>query len=335
MKKDVFKDLLRYATIGGTLGLMTACSIGGHGGDNNPFESSRKTSGVKRYIQGTVVGYFLPDGTSKTVNAALHYSGSKVYKVESRRSFAGPGHNVNDPCYALHCFASTNGQTLLAASDTNGDGWISSTSIGPEAAACSITSGVGVTGGAMPISAYFGDTLTCPNGGDPDFSTTRTEFTGVGRIIMDQDPSGPNALISRVPASVMQDILNSIDQTDIRTEVRGGEKVQVIRAAITNVRIGGAAYRPVGVGIEIENMSPSLTVRKDNPGAKLLAAWVANQMEKLLDRGVTKFNGSVTINDSVTLNPDQFGDMGILHSTFGRAQVDRLREFASRSGRGE
>lgn len=323
------KNLMRFAMLGGALSFMTACALGGHQGaiGNNPT----KSSGIKRYVMNSNVGYFQPDGTLKSTTGAIKYDASKVSVVQGRILRQATNRNQGfDICYGGTCIASTQGEIAWNTSDTNGDGWV----LG-NVGTCNLSSGIGYIG-AAPASAFFQDVTTCPNGGDADFSTSMSEYNmggGFGVAVQDQDPGGVNAY-RNLPISVMQDIINSIDSSDVRTEIRDGVKHQIVRATITNVRIGGASYRPVGVAVEIEDMKPLIRVTKTNPGAKLLAAWMANQIEQGLNRGATKLHGTVTINGSATLSTDMIPST-VLHTGVSRANVDRLREFATSNLRGE
>lgn len=323
------KHLTRFGMLGGALSFMSACTLGGHQGD--PFNNPTKSSGIKRYVMQSNVGYFQPDGRLKSTTGAIKYDANRVSRVQARvlNQFTN-GNQGFDACYGGTCIASTQGAILADTSDTNGDGWISG-NIGT----CQLTSGLAFGGGA-PGSAFFQDVTSCPNGGDADFSTSMTEFNmggGFGVAVTDQDPGGVNGM-KDIPLSVMQDIINSIDSSDVRTEVRNGISHQIVTATITNVRINGASYRPTNVTLQIEDMKPLLRVTGTNPGAKLLAAWTANQMESALNRGASKLRGTVTINGSATVSLDQM-PKNIVHTSVSQAQVDRLREFATTNLRGE
>jgi hypothetical protein len=333
------RNLTRFGMLGGALSFMTACALGGHVGDAS--RAINKTSGIKRYAMGSDIGFIFSSGSGLVVHsmdvAAIKFNGDKVKTVNSYldvEPYPAPVGGF-DPCLQiLGCVANLPSQRVAwSTADTSGDGWISGGLGG--SGGCGITSGIGFLGANAPASAYFQDQTACSNP-ETIFSTTRTEHqtSGGGIQAVDQNPGGLQSRFRQMPMSVMQDIINSIDSSDIRTEVRNGVRHEIVRATITNVRIGGASYRPVGVSIEIEDMNPQIAVRNDNPGVKLLAAWMANEMEQALNRGATKLRGSVTINGSATVSTDSIPS-NVLYTGVSQAQVDRLREFATTNVRGE
>lgn len=321
------RNVTRFFVLGGALVFMTACSLGGFGGAMNGTNMP-KSSGIKRYTMGSNVGYYQPDGSLKSTNGAVKWSSPWANGVSVVQSHVLRQADF-DVCYRGTCIASQQGDILMDTSDTSGDGWISG-NIGN----CNLTSGVGYLL-TMPAAAAFRDTSTCPNGGDPDFSTSTTEYPGYGRASIDQDPGGTNALGVRIPFSVMQDVVNSVEASDVTTYTDERGPHQTIRAQVTNVRIGGASYRPQGVFVKITDMQPLFKVHKTNPGAKLMAAWMAGQIEKALDRGATNLRGSFTLNGSATISSDLAAGTGALWTSPNRSMVERLREFATSNVRGD
>lgn len=327
------RNATRFFMLGGALSFMTACSLGGFGGAAVGGNLT-KTSGIKRYAMQSNVGYYQSDGSLKSTNGAVKFDSPYAGGVSVVESHVLRQADF-DVCYRGTCIASQQGKVLMDTTDTSGDGWISG-NIGN----CNLTSGIGYIL-TMPGSAAFQDVSTCPSGGDPDFSTSTTEYPGSGGggfsvAATDQDPGGTNGmLMSKLPISVVQDVINSIESSDVSTYVDERGQHQVIRAQVTNVRIGGASYRPVGVFVKITDMQPLFKVDGKNPGAKLMAAWIANQLEKALDRGATKLRGSVTLNGSATISSDVAPTYGTLWTSPNRSMVERLRQFASSNVRGE
>lgn len=337
--------------LGGALGMLTACAAGGSEGDcfGSANEHSQ-SAGYRRGFgpEGTALAVLYPNGAvSALISMKWHAYSAGDYGPEVIKNydlFTPTGGCFWDaPACRGNIYKSdapSGGKftTLKAiAKDTSGDGKISSN----VSAECGWTSGVAFIGDCPGFtSGFFADTPVCNNGPqDLGASTAMTDGMAFAwYYATSQDPNNSNnnspLRLQQLPFELQQDVYNSIQASDVRTEVVDGVPMRVIRLHITKVRIGGASYRPVNVFLDVYGEG-GLTLRHDNPGSKLLAAWSANQIESLLKRGTAKIAGSIELNGGVTITTDMLPS-NVTHTGASQMWVDTLRKFAgSRVSRGE
>lgn len=291
----------------------TGCTLVGHNGfqGGNPnFSTLGQTSGYTRYLMQSNVGYFRPGGKLESTVGATKFDGFEVDRVKCFLRLDRYGNF--DPGYGGLGIASQPGPedvTLaVITQDTSGDGWVSG-GVTANAIARGITSGVAFFAPVTPASAFFLDESEFYVDNLSDFSTGMTEHAGLGGAfgvqMTDQNPGGPQGTWEMLPFDLKVQVMNSVNtQTDVHRDRVGHE---IITVHLTQATLWGQSYQPSDVSLDIERMHLT-KIDNNNAGARMLAAWTADQFEAAVARGETSVVGSATINGSVTLDTRQLQD---------------------------
>ena len=350
---NVWQRILRFSVLGGTLGMLTACSLTGwwqYGYFGYPADV--KSSGWKRHVPGASAGAtcWIVGSQCLSGSGAATYDGNAsgaVKKVRTNDIY----HNLGSQCPwdASVCngimIASTEGKVRVITTDTSGDGYISAApdfpAIGGPINACGATAVAlawyETTGNGMPFSGLWQDANSCPFGPEPSalgmssaLTDVTTAYGGGGWGIVDQDPGGTNSWMMQLPLEVKQDLLNSIEASDITTQ----GMAQTVKVQITNVRMGGRSYRPVGVYLNLFNFQALKLDLSKEPGLKIMLAWMANQIEQGLDRGVKDFRWGIELNGAATITSDMLPKNAVL-APFTASTVQAFRTLATSNLRSE
>jgi hypothetical protein len=221
------------------------------------------------------------------------------------------------------------GRLMMVCTDTNGDGRVSCAADFQPAGnpACNMTdAATAVTGPRMESAAIWQDTPTCKNPPEPGLwpsALTDRSDTGFGSFTN----KAPQSALRRVPFETVQALMNSLESSDVSTEMVAGHPMRVARFQVTNVKIGGDSYKPINTYVSMYNWRSTVWDRND-PGYKLTACWAANKIEALLNRGATSIRMEVELNGSVTLTRDSLpADTLVTEPSF--STVESWREFAT------
>jgi hypothetical protein len=360
---NVVEKLLRLGTVGLGLTWLTSCyGVSGSFGDDTvggPSNNPTKSSGNRRQVDVSGNGWAVCldaagnptacfggahvkslstltgvkwDGGAASVGTVTTYN----YITARNGGFAGTGpcQGFDSAFCGVYNAANPSGNLThvgYTVSDTSGGGGVSAGDF-----VCNITSHIAFGGVDL-----FTDTTNCVSSANPPggLSTGVQSGTAGGTwLLTANDPNNNNnGRIGQLPLDLRIDLMNSIDTSkDVKVVTApNGQRQETVRFYLTNVRYGGASYKPTNAYFDVIDFERHLMGK--TPGLQLTAAWLANQMEANLGRGTAR--GSITINDSVTISSDQLAQlMGANVKTKVVGVEDRiaaLRTYAMRSGRSE
>lgn len=329
----VWQRIARFATMGVMVGSLTACNLvgwwqtGGSGVSTSGYASSTESALTAFLIGGN---YHSQAGAVKVVQGT-------TTKVQTRRIVHAPDYGcfwIEISCSGVGA-ANPEGRVGITTVDTNGDGYISGAADfqAPYGGNCGMVDGATAsTGAGMPGSAIWLDTPTCKTPNLPGtFTSALTEVSlnqAWGGTVTEQFPNNPVSALRNLSFEAVQGIMNSLDSSDVTTEMVGNSPMQVAKLQVTNLQIGGASYRPVNVFIKLYNWGATKWDMTKEPGLKLMAAWAANQIETLLDRNATSIRISVELNGSVTLTRDSLpSNLFVTEPSY--STVESWRNFAT------
>lgn len=329
----VWQRITRLALMGVMVGSLTACNlvgwwaIGGSNPDLSGYASSTESALTAFLIGGN---YVSQAGSVKVVNG-------EVRKVQTRRIVHAPDYGcfwAEISCSGIGA-ASPEGRVGITTVDTNGDGYISGAADfqAPYGGNCGMTDGATAsTGAGMPASAIWLDTPTCKTPNLPGtFTSALTEASinqAWGGTVGMQFPNDPVSGFRVLPFETVQEIMNSLDSSDVTTEMVGSSPMTVANLQVTNLKIGGDSYRPVNVFIKLYNWGATKWDMSKEPGLKLMAAWAANKIETLLTRGATSIRMELELNGGVTLTRDSLpANLVVTEPSF--STVESWRNFAT------
>lgn len=329
------------------LGSLTACTMAGWWQVATGADGGVKSAGFSRALPGALTYYvvgtqYLSHSSSVKFRGVEGAGAGDVAVVQQRHIFHEFGECGWDTiaCNGVG-ISSVEGKVTTQTFDTNGDGYVSGAADfqAPYGGNCGMTDGAtAYTGARMPYASIWVDTPTCSTPGIefPYFTSAMTDVSqeAWGGTFTTQDPSGTNMALQNLPFQTVQDIINSIDASDVRTVNHGGAQMQAIKMQITNVRIGGMSYKPVNVFVDVHNFGAIGLDLSKEPGLKLLAAWAANAIDTQLDRGATSLRWSVELNNAVTISRESLGPN--LHVTdLNRSTAESWRKLATSNLRSE
>lgn len=326
----VWQRIARFATVGVAVGTLTACTnlVGWvAAGTNPPPRTTGWTEATNAYLAAYLIG-----GNWHSRTGAVHNTGDYKMRDVQSRHLIKPG---TTSCFwtDVSCNGVTTrtlqGNVYATTGDTNGDGYISGAAdfqppgIGQN---CGMNSAA-TASFAYPAAAMWQDRVSCAYS-DPNYASA--ESMGSYNLFWGSTATSSThgQAFRNLPIETLQGIVNSVEASDVRTENVGGAPMQVVRVQVTKVSVGGESYKPVNVFVELYNWRMTKWDMSQEPGLKLMAAWMANKIENLLDRNATSIRFAVELNNSVTLTrADLPADILVSEPSYGA--VEHLRNFAT------
>jgi hypothetical protein len=315
------------------VGTLVACTnIGGWSEGGSYGVPHTDTSGYATAIQYYQAAYTI-GGNYHSRSGSVKYTNGDIRVVRAHRVV----HPLTECPWATyvctgHGTANPEGRVWMQTFDTSGDGYISGAGDWyPWGSDCGITDTItAATGPNMPSSAIWQDTPSCkapdsPAGYWPSSITDRSDITY--GMFTNQRPNSPVSAFRGLSFETVQQLVNSLESSDVSTQMVNGQPMKVAQLQVTNLKIGGDSYRPINVNLNLYNFN-AMVWDRNNPGMKLMAGWAANKVESLLNRGATSIRMEIEINGSVTLTRDALGpDIHITEP--GYHSVETWRSFAT------
>jgi hypothetical protein len=284
------------------------------------------TSGLVRSIPNTV-SWVLIGGQYYSETGAFQMSNGVVKRAQSRRLLHAPGDCPWDrPTCTAVGDAEVDGRLGILTVDTNNDGYVSAN----YDVECGVPNATLFLPGFIPPSAYFQDDPTCKTPNNPAHNSIITEQAnnqGWLGTMTQQTPNMPNSMMTKLPFETVQQLVASLDSSDVWTEVVAGSPMQVARFQVTNLKIGGESYQPIGVYLKLWDWNKTGFDFSKEPGLKLALGWAANKLELLLARGATP-RIEVELNHSVTLTRESLPQTMVMKD-LTQASIDRMRDLAT------